>query len=66
MKGLIIFVLSVIAFICLSVYAFWDMQTDMEVAGMLFTLMFGFSFFVVFIGFMFEIDLVAKVKKFLS
>jgi quinol-cytochrome oxidoreductase complex cytochrome b subunit len=46
MKGLIIFIASIIAFISLSFWAFSNMETDLEISGMLFTIMFtiGFSF----------------------
>jgi hypothetical protein len=63
MKGLIIFISSVIAFICLSFWAFWDMETDMEIAGMLFTGMFAFAFLVALLSFIFDIK-VERIKKF--
>ncbi len=62
MKGLIIFIVSIIAFICLSFWAFWDMQTDFEIAGMLFTIMFALSFLVVLFSFIFDTE---RIKKFL-
>lgn len=43
-RSLIIFFLCIIAFIVLCVIAFKDMQTDMEIAGMLFTIMFAIAF----------------------
>ena len=46
MKKLNIFVLSVIAFICLSFWVFKDMETDMEVTGTLFTILLTISFLI--------------------
>lgn len=64
MKGLIIFIVSIIAFICLSIYAFWDMQTDMEVAGMIFTIMFALSFVFALCVFFVEVNKEEKPQKF--